>query len=438
MFPGAWGLRRHPWKLALCFISESESRIESLQTRSNCDAARPLLPRATQMSESSRQSRSLIALDARYVRERPSGIGAMVEALVDLVPAQMPDVDFLVLKHPRAPASFAEGANVRGVVVPYEANGPVTLLALSCFVDLRGVNLFHAPANIMPAGLRMRTLVTIHDLMWIHHPVWCGATGGWGYVQTKFYQNGLWRALKHADHLIAISEGTRREIIETWPSAEARCSVVVHGVANRFRVAEPKYQTRIDALRARVAPGAEAYVLVVGRAAPYKNQRSALEGFLRAFATEPSVHLVVVQRLGNETREFLARAESVGARERVHVVEPLSEQDLVCLYQGALCLCHPSLQEGWGMPISEAMACGCPVVTSSVSVMPEVARDAALYVDPRNIDNIAQALRRMWSDSSCRARLRALGLRRAQELSWKAHAERTSRVYRRLLADRRS
>ncbi len=355
----------------------------------------------------------------------------MVDALLQRIPALLPDVSFLLLRHPLARRPLCPAPNVHEVTVSCETNGPASLFALPKLVDLSGVDVFHAPSNILPAGLPMRTVVTVHDLMWLTDPRLCGAAGLWGRVQTWFYGNGLRRALRRADHLIAISEATREEVVAWAPSAASRCTVIPHGIDPRFRPAtDASDATRV---RQRYAPGARSHVLVVGRAAPYKNQHRAVLAFLAAFQDRPDIHLVVVQRLGLDGDRLMQLARDAGAADRIHVVPPMPEADLVNLFRGALCLCHPSLQEGWGMPVGEALACGCPVITSRTSAMPEVAGPAALYVDPTNVTHIALALRSVESDGVLRASLTREGLRHVENLTWESCARRTADVYREAL-----
>ena len=186
-------------------------------------------------AERGRGGRRPIAIDARYVRERPSGIGSMVQALVRRVPALMPDMSFLLLRHPLARGQLSDAPNVREVTVHAEANGPGTLLALPRLVNLADVDLFHATFNILPSSLPMPSVVTIHDLMWLTEPALCGAEGAWGQVQTAFYRNGIRRALRDATMIITISEATRDEIRRVAPDASDRCRTVYHGVDPAIR-----------------------------------------------------------------------------------------------------------------------------------------------------------------------------------------------------------
>lgn len=368
----------------------------------------------------------MIVLDARYVRERPSGIGAMVDELVRRVPELMPDERFVFLRHPKARSPLSTSPNTRDVVVAAEANGPATAFFLGRVADLSGARLFHAPFNILPRGLRMPTVVTIHDLMWLDTPELCRSPGAWGRVETAFYGTGIRHALARATRILAPSHATARAIQRRSRDAFARTVVVPHGVDPVFA---PEATPSDEAVRRRYVPAGARYVLTVGQSVGYKNHAGAVRAFVRAFADDPSVHLVLLQRLGRTADALVRIARERGAGERVHVLPALPLEDLVALYRGALCLLHPSFVEGWGMPVSEALAAGCPVVTSDRSSMPEVTGDAGLLVDPESERSIADALARLAGDAALASDLRARGLRRAAELSWDAHARATARVY---------
>lgn len=379
-----------------------------------------------------------LCIDARYLRERPSGIASYVRALVEHVPAMCPELDILLLKHPKGPPRLSTAPNVREVTVRTEVNGPATLLWLPRVVDLRGVDLFHATFNILPRGLAMKSLVTLHDVLWLEHPEWARAPGLFGHLETAFYRAGIRHALRTATQLVTVSEATRREIGAIDRAAFARTAVTLLGISSDFRpLTGAEGAEAIAAARARWLPGARRYVLTVGQFSGYKNHERVVRAFARAFRDDDGVHLGLVQRLGDGERVLAPLARALGVGDRVHFVgarHGLPFADLVALYNGAICLCHPSLQEGYGLPPAEALAAGCPVITSNCSSMPEVSQDAARYVDPTDVEEIARALRELAGDEALRAELRTRGLARAKELDWKELAAKSVAIYRELLA----
>jgi glycosyltransferase involved in cell wall biosynthesis len=380
----------------------------------------------------------LICIDCRYIRERPSGIGWLVQALVDHLPAMAPEYRFLLMRHPKAPAPLSSAPNVEERVVVAEANGPATLLFPHRIVDLSGVALFHAPSNILPLRLDVPSVVTIHDIMWIKHPDW--ACKPWwlgrvrGRVEAGYYGTGIRNALRNATRIAAISRATKDEIGTVDRQAESRTRITLSGVSERFRpLAEPVRGRAVAEAMARWLPGAAGYILTVGQFAGYKNHARVVRAFARAFADYPGVHLALVQRLGPGARVLRSVAHELGLGERVHFLASVPFEDLVALMNGAVALCHPSLYEGFGNPPAEAMACGCPVVTSNRSSMPEVAGGAALLVDPEDVDSIAEGLRRVALEAGLAETLRRKGLARAGELSWKAFARSNLDIYREIL-----
>lgn len=361
----------------------------------------------------------VICIDCRYVAARPSGIGEVVAQLAAHAPTLAPDHSFLLLKHPAAPRLSA-APNVDERVVRYAANGPATMWLLPRLVDLRGVALFHAPANILPAGLAMASVTTVHDLMWLTHPDWAAKPGWRGRVDRAFYAHGLRRALRRSTRIATVSAATAFDIAALDPAAGERTRVTLSGVDPAFHPSP-------------AAPGARRYILSVGQFAPYKNHLTVLEAFARIARDLPDLDLVFVQRQGAGSAVLAPRAAALGIADRVRFLPPVDRPALVRLYAGAVALCHPSLMEGFGNPLAEAMACGCPVVTSDRSAMPEVTGGAALLVDPRDPAAIAAALRRIATEPALADDLRARGLARAQALSWRAFAQANVAIYRELL-----
>lgn len=372
---------------------------------------------------------SLVCIDCRYVNGRPSGIGEMVAALVARVPHAAPDLRFRLLVSPDAPGRISDAPNVEQVIVRASANGPGTMWWLSRAADLRGVDVFHATYNIMPASLTMPCITTIHDLMWLERPNWCDDS--WLMpVRRAFFRHGIRRALNRSAFIATVSEATRESVIFAKPDAAARTTTIASGVSETFRPEPASPRTLavvgIDPRRR--------FVLMVGQSAPYKNHVGALHAFALVCAKREDVDLVLVQRQGPDPTRLLGMAGHLGIRHRVRVVPPLAQDQLRQLYTAASLLLHPSLSEGFGHPLAEAMACGCPVITSDRSAMLEVTDDAALLVEPCDAAAIAAAIVCVLDDSEVAAAMRQRGFARAAQLDWKKSALAYVALYRRALA----
>jgi glycosyltransferase involved in cell wall biosynthesis len=369
-----------------------------------------------------------IGLDCRYVNSHPSGIGEVAAALAAYLPVLAPEYDFVILKHPGHREPLSTASNVREMVVTSAANGPSTLLWLPRVADLRGLSLFHAPANIQPGGLTIPCVTTVHDIMWLNHPDWCNPSW-WGKVERHFYSHGIRRAFARSAAIATVSEATRQEILKKWPQLEDRITVTRSGVSPEFAPVAPDRQLLAEAgLDPR-----RRFCLVIGQYAPYKNHECAIAAFAAAFPTRSDIDLVLVQRRGQNAERLRHQAATLGIGARVHFLAPTRREVLIQLYCAAELLLHPSLCEGFGNPVAEAMACGCPVITSDLSAMPEVAGGAALLVNPRDIAALAAALQRVLADEAFRKMLRERGLQRARELDWRDFAKANLAIYRRVL-----
>lgn len=369
-----------------------------------------------------------ICIDCRYIGPRPSGIGEVVQALVDFIPGLAPDLRFFLLRNPAADRLSLAG-NVRETVVPQAANGPATLWWLSRCVDLSGVDLFHAPFNIMPGGLAMPCVTTVHDIMWLSNPDYCG-TGMLAPIERAFYAHGIGRALRHSAAITTVSQASSDAITAWSPDAANRIVVTRSGVSPAFHPADPDPAVLASL---GISPGRR-FVLTVGQFAPYKNHDGALRGFAAAFRDRNDVDLIFVQRMGHDAARLLRLAGDLGLAGRVHLLRSIDRDELVQLYSTALALLHPSLCEGFGNPLAEAMACGCPIVTSNLSAMPETTGGAASLVDPRDPLAIAAALRHIADHPEHARAMRERGLARAATMNWRDFASATLEVYRKTLA----
>lgn len=367
-----------------------------------------------------------IAIDARYLREKPSGIGTYVQALVERLPTLAPDDRFLLWAHPLAPQPLSTSANVRAVVVRPGPNSPLPIWWPTRYAPFEDVDVFHSPHNLLPRGVPCPSVVTVHDVMALERPD-LHLQGLERLAKRGYYSGAVWRALREATRIIVPTEETGRRLAALEPSARSRVRVILEAADPVFRpAADPNAaHRRASALTQADAP----YFLVVGANAPTKRHEDAVAAM--AWVPRPW-RLVVLQRQGPRHRRsrLATLADRLGVGDRIAWVPRVSRDEVVALIQAAGALVQPSLYEGFGLPIIEAMACGCPVVASDIPVFREVTGGSAVFVPPQDPRALGQALASLATSSSDRAALSAAGLARARQLSWDHAAAATLDVYR--------
>lgn len=262
-----------------------------------------------------------------------------------------------------------------------------------------------SPANTGPLAVT-RQAVTIHDLSVLDHPEWFTANF------RLWYRVLLPRLVKRAKTILTVSESSRRSIVRRFALPDDRVTVVPDAVnLQQFRPGEP------EATRAKYGLG-QRYVLFVGSLDPRKNLDRLLQAWIR-MSEFRDLELVIA---GSRTSIF--RPVSVGrSRRRIRVLGYVPDEDLPGLYAGATLFILPSLFEGFGLSVLEAMACGTPVITSNAGALPEVVGDAAVQIDPTSVEGMAEAMRTLMLDEDLRMELRRKGLERACQFSWERSAQ---------------
>ena len=368
-----------------------------------------------------------IAIDCRYIRERPSGIGAYVRALVERIPERAGEDELVLWTHPAAPRPLSRAANVRQVTVRAQVNNLPWLVLPRLLAPMADVELLHAPSNILGRGIPCRTVVTIHDLMWVQSPQLCERNRFKRLFKAPFYRNGIARALREATRIVAISQATADAITALSPAAAQRVRVIHHGIESCFTPPEDAAaaMARCEALGAKPP-----FLLVVGQNAPYKNQQAIVEAF--AAAVRPrDLSLVFVHRFAKGSA--LARAVTDGGiQDRVTWLQKVSAADVIALMQSAQALVQFSRMEGFGMPALEAMACGTPVIASDIPVLAEVLGAAGVKV-ALEVSALSAAITRLSREQAWREELSARGLERARQFSWERCAAEHLEVYREAL-----
>jgi len=263
-------------------------------------------------------------------------------------------------------------------------------------------DLFFSPGYNSPLFCTSPFVFTIHDLSHIYCPENSGP------LIRLYYATVMKRACERALSILTVSEFTRMQIVE-WSGVSAeKVFNVGCGVDPTYRPAENCHGLQFP------------YLLCVSNRKRHKNELRVVEAFAKA-DLPTGIHLVFT---GGPTAELADRIERFQITQRVYFAGVVPETKLPSLYRCAEALVFPSLYEGFGLPILEAMGCGTPVVTANVTAMPEVAGGAALLVDPTSVEQIARAMGQIVSDTTLRQQLRNKGLTRSAEFSWASTAAR--------------
>ena len=309
-------------------------------------------------------------------------------------------------------------ASRRGLRALYEL-GPLGITAGRRF------DVLHSPALTAPLATRAANVVVLADTTWITVP-----DLGRGQAATvRLWQAAVPRIARRADRVIAVSQASARDIERHLRVPPERIDVIPLGYAGISGTAP----TPEPELRARLGVGDGPIVLNVGAKKVHKNQIRLVEALPRIRETVPGASLVLAGAATPYESELRAAADRLGVGAAVALPGYVSSSDLEGLYAAASSFAFPSLNEGFGLPLLEAMGHDLPIVTSSVSSLPEVAGDAALLVDPMSVDELAGALARVLSDAALRDRLVAAGRRRLEAFSWRRTAEETLATWRRAM-----
>ncbi len=319
-----------------------------------------------------------------------------------------------------APPGMTARSNVELRAIPFPRLW--THLRLAGEMLTRPPDLLFVPAHVLPLVHPRRSVVTIHDLGYHYYPQ----------AHTSFQNLYLRWSTRHnaraATRILADSEATRQDLVRCYNTPADKIVVVYPGRDEALTpVSDPAI---LAAVRARYGiPGP--YLLYVGTLHPRKNLCSLITAFAsNVYSPTPTLHslfsnlsLVLAGQKGWMYDDIFAQVERLDLTDRVLLPGYVPDADLPALLSGALAFVFPSLYEGFGFPVLEAMACGTPVVCSNSSSLPEVVGDAALLVDPQDVADIAGALARIVADEDLRRELVGRGFRQMQRFSWRRCAE---------------
>lgn len=280
------------------------------------------------------------------------------------------------------------------------------------------VDLLHMPANVIPLMPPCRTVVTIHDAIFLQFPK---SFTLWHRTYARLL---VPYSAKRSTRILTNSEQSKRNLVEYMKIDPEKIVVTYLAAASDFGpVAQP------EITRVRQMYNLNQYILTVGALEPRKNMIRLLQAFAQLRADGYSGELVHAGPKGWLFEDVMVEVDRLDLQGSVRFLGRVPKQDLIGLYNAATCFVYPSLYEGFGLPVLEAMSCGCPVITSNLSSLPEIAGDAAIMIDPYNVQQFVKAMQEVLANPSFAHNLIQRGFQQAMQFSWARCAQETLAVY---------
>ncbi|HWQ13361.1 MAG TPA: glycosyltransferase family 1 protein, partial [Roseiflexaceae bacterium] len=367
-----------------------------------------------------------IAIDARLNAYRQGGIPQYTRQLMTALAEVAPEEQIISLQHRDHLRPLVVAPNVARRTVltpPHHRLEPWTLPAE---VLLARPDVLHCPDFIAPPRRPFPAVVTIHDLAFLHYPQILDDAA-------RAYYGRVRSSAIRADAIVAVSEATRQDIAQLLDIPADQVDVI-------YEAAAPLYgRIELRPGEVRVLDGtpvtAGSFMLFVSTLEPRKNLPTLLRALRILLDRTPAAgyHLVVAGSRGWRDEEIFAAVRDLRLEDHVTFARRVGQYDLRWLYNACRLYLNPSLYEGFGLPLLEAMACGAPCLAAATSSLPEIGGEAALYVPPLEPDQWADTIQELWDDEERRAELGRRGRVQAQRFSWLRAARETLAVYRRVL-----
>jgi glycosyltransferase involved in cell wall biosynthesis len=363
-----------------------------------------------------------VGIDARLVYYQRAGIGQYTLRLSRALAAIDSANTYVILDSRKESAPLVTGSNTRHRSLWTPPHHRLEQYVLPLELLPAGLDILHCPDFIPPFHRRCPAVITVHDLAFLRFP-------GLLTAPSQRYYGQIERAVKSAEHIIAVSESTKNDLVTLAGADAAKISVVYEAAGPEFR---PASAQAVDAVRQRYAISGE-YILFVSTIEPRKNIPFLLQAYayLRENWTGEAAcpKLVLAGRRGWLCESIFAVLEELKLGEAVIVTGGVPVEDLSGLYSGACCFVLPSLYEGFGLPVLEAMSCGAPVIATHTSSLPEVTGDAAILIDAQDMVGLADSMRLVCMDAELRRIMGEKGRRQAARFSWERAARETLACY---------
>jgi len=278
------------------------------------------------------------------------------------------------------------------------------------------VDVFLAPTSyIIPAlhnPKKLKVLMTIHDLIAFLYPE------NHNKKAVLIEKLTLGRALKKVKKVLSVSENTKKDLIKKFDTKESLIDIIHNSASDSYGIIE---KDQCEALREEKKLPKE-FIFSVGTIEPRKNYITLIEAYSKIKAHHPNIKLVIAGKKGWKSDKVFKKISELNLEEDVIFLGYVTEEELAKIYNLATVFVYPSLYEGFGIPPLEAMKCGCPVITSNISSLPEVVNDAAILVNPNSADDLKDALHQLLSDPTMQENLKEKGVIQCNKFSWEISA----------------
>ncbi|WP_118952924.1 glycosyltransferase family 4 protein [Taibaiella helva] len=361
-----------------------------------------------------------IAVNTRlFLKGKLEGIGWFAHETLTRLVRQHPEHEFIFFFDRPYHKDFVFAPNVTPVVLKPQARHPALYVLWTEWAVPYALRKYRADIYFSPDGLgtlrsKVPTCITIHDLAYRHYPQFMDKLHKWHYAHY------LPRFAQKARRIVAVSEYTRQDIVKQYGIPEDKIDVVYNGAHEAYK---PLSYDEKEQVKAQYTEGEE-FFLFTGALHPRKNVVNLLKAFVQFKRRQRSpIKLVIVGRMAWQYDEIAKARELMPYKEDVIWTGYLNVEDLARVTASAYALVYPSLFEGFGIPILEAMTCDVPVIVSNTSSMPEVGGDAALLVDPASPEDIAAKMMQIYKDETLRQKMIEAARIRKQQFSWERSAQ---------------
>ena len=375
-----------------------------------------------------------IGIDGRYIQDKYLGVGRYVYQVALELAHQNLAHHLVVFYNPSCANTrfnldtLGTRSNVTLVKTSLRPLWPQEQLVWPLLLQQHKIELFHAPHFVAPLLALCPVVLTVHDLIFERYPAYIPQRG------LGLYHRMLMRkSLQKAAHVIVVSEATRRDLCHSYPVDPRKISVTPEAAASSF---QPVSEEQAQAIRSRYNLPRR-FVLALGDQRPHKNLATLLKAFAQA-APHTDADLVLAGKTDIRYYDNVAPLiHPLDLNARVSQPGYIAEADLPALYTLADVVICPSLVEGFGLSLLEAMACGAAVIASHASSLPEVVGNAGVLVRPRDVQALANAILSILKNSAYRQKLQSRSLAQAARFSWRSTANLTSRIYHAIADSRR-